>query len=427
MMENSHIFKTDDSFFSCGFCGVKYKEEASFLDHVKNHHRGSKQNLSTVGVENSVNETVKNRQDSGFLSNINEVDVQVEKNDECSQHGVDEETQQNRLDVENGVYEVIVRSDHCDQDENNREIIDAAAVEYSSSNIAINSSVFVQDSGTSQKDGEKHKINAIISPQNKTSPPTIHDLNMGKVVKRIFHCSYCYLQFNDSDKFNSHLERHGQTFSGVAKSSKGKPSYQEKRSNTKRPKKSAAAFLYQCGVCSYSTHIKNSMNRHLSIHSSVKKWSCPYCQYRGADWTYLKKHVRGRHSHLYGEFMADRSLGPGKYSRNLPDDMSEKYPSFSSKPRLKNLSNEKSFVLTISPSRANHQAETDIEFTPKNSESSGAIQENVDLGQQPDQDSDNELNCDETFACSYCQFTIDSSAKMWKHLEVQHAVRRDEN
>ena len=429
MMENSPIFKTDDPFFSCGFCGVKYKEEALFLDHVKNHHRGSKQNLSkAVDVENSVDKTVKNRPDSGFISNINEVDVEADRNDEYSQHLVDEEAQQYRVDVENGVYEVIVRSDHCDQDKNNREMIDGAATEYSSSDIAINTSASGQNSRTSQKDGEKHERNAITSPQNETSPSKPPGVNLGKVVKRIFHCSYCYLQFNDTDKFNSHLERHGQTFSGVAKSSKGKHSNQEKKSNSKKGKKNAAEFLYQCGVCSYSTHIKNSMNRHLSIHSSVKKWSCPYCQYRGADWTYLKKHVRGRHSHLYGEFMALHSLGPGNYSRNMPVGVSEKHPSFSSKPRQKNVPNEKSSVFTTLPSTANHQVETDIEFTPKNSESSGTIQESVDLDQQPDQDnSDNELNSDETFACSYCQFTIDSSAKMWKHLEVQHSVRRDEN
>ena len=115
--------------------------------------------------------------------------------------------------------------------------------------------------------------------------------------------------------------------------------------------------------------------------------------------------------------MAARSCRPGKYSKGIPGDLSENRPSICSKNPLNYVSNEESSLPTTSPSRAYRHSETFHELTTRC--------ENVDKDQQSNKEAD--LNSDETFACSYCQFTVDSVSEMWRHLEVQHSVRRDEN
>ena len=204
------------SFFTCGFCGVKYSNEKRFLEHVQEHHQ-CKRKLSTRNLSLRTTES----------STISRHDTDVETSVELPV-----ETNEPELDVESGQLEpftganqaVAVSSVNTDilcakmipQIEEGSARSNVPLPERAVSGIVPNTKKYKRRFGSSCM-AEDTVSSAIVSK-------TLSNNGKLKVIRRIYHCSFCSSKFVDSERFTIHLQKHVQSSEKLGQKSSSKES-----------------------------------------------------------------------------------------------------------------------------------------------------------------------------------------------------------
>ena len=50
--------------------------------------------------------------------------------------------------------------------------------------------------------------------------------------------------------------------------------------------------MFSCNICSYSSHHKQNVQKHLKIHTGERPFACPLCSYRGTQKHHLENHMK---------------------------------------------------------------------------------------------------------------------------------------
>ena len=276
MARSSQHLITNDSYFSCGFCGLKYREEL-FYHHVKQHHH-VKPNSPYCEIEDVDNSDCSMKSESESESDFSEIDELV--TDTEQPHLADAEIDLPKLVVQSGLNEIILDSGrHGENVENIAQVVDSDSVLEQKVNCSDIAPLSASDTERDKISAQLHESQSIsitsdtLSCKGKLLIIPIMRFNEGmlainpcfstsKAIVPSKYCDFCNITFSTIKEFNSHLRCHGQTFQSIKEFDCSRL-----YSYTKTRQRDRAQFLFKCCVCPFSSRLKKAIRKHiLSFH-----------------------------------------------------------------------------------------------------------------------------------------------------------------
>ena len=270
--KSSQHFIKNDNHFCCGFCGLKYREEL-FYHHVKQHHH-VKPNSPYCEIEDVDNSDCSMKSES----DLSETDEPV--TDTQQPYLVDAEIDLPKLDVQNGLNEIILDSGHKgENDENIAQVVDSESVLEQKVNCSDTPPSSNSDTQRDKISAQLHESQSIsvtsdaLSCKGKLLIIPIMRFNEGmlainpcfstnKVIVPSNYCDFCNITFRTINEFNSHIRCHGQTFQSIKEFDCSRL-----YSYTTTRQRDRAQFLFKCCVCPFSSRLKRAIRKHiLSFH-----------------------------------------------------------------------------------------------------------------------------------------------------------------